>query len=360
MEITQHAQRYISPTKNDAVDPDSVGQEKIEAGESLASGADGTRAASYKTLLGAALAMQAAFEKPGHARTKVHEAIQSALKRGPAGGIDQRKLPALREALADAMLSDKLDLPRTKAAVQRFAGLMQNDGAGDSNERLQSFGASAGPGQAGTGNSLNEIWKQLSDAISQWENGNQDKYAAALDQYTKMYQGISDILGKFGQWVHSDNENYMKVDFGDIKKALEGLLKKYDPPSQSQLIAGKAPRGGLTQDEAKAVCKLLGLDEGQCCYKNSADGTYCVIPDLSQVRKMRDGLPAQENGHRISIASYNAWKAGFDSQMSRVEDSLQARGQKENNDYGNFQNFQKTIVELIKSMTDMLRQFLQF
>lgn len=337
MAIILNAQQYIPVAKNYAVDPDPVGQEKIEAGESHVSGADGAQAARYEALRVAGQEVRAAFEKLCDARTRVHKATQSALKGGPAGGIDQHKLQYLRETLADGMLSYKLEIPRVEAAVQRFAGLMQ-----------------------GAGNGLSEIWKQLSDSIAQWANGNQEKYAAALDKYIEMYQGISDILGQFGQWVHSDNENYMKVDFGHIKNALEGLLKKYDPPSQSRLIAGEAPRGGLTLDQAKAACKLLGLDEGQCCYRNSADGTYCVIPDLSQVRKMRDGLPAKDNGHRISIASYNAWKAGFDSQMSRVEDSLQARGQKENNDYGNFQNFQRTMLKIIESWRDMALRFLQF
>lgn len=340
--------------------------------------ADGSEA-MQEALLNAARDMHDAQS----ARCQVHEEANAQAKRAlglDGGGVDGGKLDALQEALAAAALSEKLDGGREKAAAETFLNLLRNaadgkaaadaggadnDGDGDT-PAISPYAArsmpspySASDNGSKSGNNLGDIWKELAEMIGKSEKGDVADYGAALDQYTKLYQAISDILAKFGTWVRADDDNYMRVDFAALKQALTELLNKYENPTQDQVIAGKAPTGGIKEDEAKAICEKLGLDPKECCHKNG-DGTYCVIPDMSQIKKMIAGLPASSDNHKISIASYNAWKAGFDSQMSRIEDSLQTRGQKYSNTYSRFENFHKTISSIIQSMADMLRQFLQF
>lgn len=343
--------------------------------------ADGSEA-TQEALLTAAREMHDAQS----ARYQAHEEANGQAKRAlglDGGGVDSSKLDALQEALAAAALSEKLDGGREKAAAETFLNLLRNaadgksaadvggaggadnDGAGET-PAISPYAArslplpySASDNGSKSGNNLGDIWKELAEMIGKSEKGDVADYGAALDQYTKLYQAISDILAKFGTWVRADDDNYMRVDFAALKQALTELLNKYENPTQDQVIAGKAPSGGIKEDEAKAICEKLGLDPKECCHRNS-DGTYCVIPDMSQIKKMIAGLPASSDNHKISIASYNAWKAGFDSQMSRIEDSLQTRGQKYSNTYSRFENFHKTISSIIQSMADMLRQFLQF
>jgi type III secretion system IpaD/SipD/SspD family effector len=250
-------------------------------------------------------------------------------------------LALLRDALAGAALSEQLDRPREEVAGRVFRGLQSGAAASDSDRSGK----------------LGDIWKELAQMIGKSEQGDLTDYAAALDKYTALYQSIVDILSKLEKWVRADGDNNMRIDFGDLANALKKLLKA---PTQDQVIAGKTPGGGMKKEAADAICKKLGLNPDVCSYRNR-DGTYCVIPDFSQLRKMLADLPQPiENSRKISIAAYNAWKAGFDSQISRVEDALQTRGQKYSNVYSRFENFHKTITSIIQSMADMLRQFLQF
>lgn len=211
---------------------------------------------------------------------------------------------------------------------------------------------------------LTEIWKELSDLIEKFDKNDLSQYASALEKYTTLYQWITDIVSSLESYVGIDTDNHMRVDFKKIENALNAILKKYKPPTNNVLIAGKTPSNGMESSEAVDACKRLGLDPLECIHANK-DGTFCIIPDLSQIKKQIANLPKNgdgvvEDNRRLSIVAYNAWKSGFDSQVSRIEDSLQTRGQKYSNAYGRFESSHKTISAIIQSMTEMLRSFLQF
>lgn len=217
--------------------------------------------------------------------------------------------------------------------------------------------------QESAGN-LTEIWKELSDLIEMFDKDDLSQYASALEQYRTLYQWITDIVSSLEDYVGIDGDNHMRVDFKKIENALNAVLGKYNPPTNNVVIAGKTPSNGMESSEAVDACKRLGLDPLECIHANK-DGTFCIIPDLSQIKKQIADLPragggAVEDNRKISITAYNVWKSGFDSQVSRIEDSLQTRGQKYSNAYGRFESAHKTISSIIQSMTDMLRSFLQF
>jgi hypothetical protein len=203
-------------------------------------------------------------------------------------------------------------------------------------------------------NSLREIWKQLAEIIGGGAKKNLNDFASALDKYTSLYQGLTNIMAKFGNWISADGDSKMKVNIDAIKKELNGLYEKYSPPGEDGVIAGSTT-AGMSKSEAEAICEKLGLDEGSL--HQNGDGTYCVVVNLEQVKIMISQLPASES---MSIASYNVWKAGFDAQMNRIEDVLQARGQKYSNSFSRFENLHKTISSIIEAMKNMLEKFLQF
>lgn len=368
MEIKQQAFAALTPVLEDITG--DAGREAAATPESIApaSGAD----TAVQTLFDAARDLQQAQARRYEAHAQAIRHTARALETGgETGGIDSGRLDSLLDSLAGAALSEKLDKPREQAVGDRFLSLFlsreaEAGQAGDTEQPAvapyihnRALPASSNAANGASGNNLDDIWKELAQMIRKSEEGDLGDYAAALDKYTNLYQALSDILGQFGKWVRADDDNHMRVDFGSLKYALGSLLNKYRNPAQNEIIAGKAPRGGVSAKEAAAICERLGLDPGECSRRNG-DGTYCVVPDMSQIKQMIKGLPAASDNHRISIASYNAWKAGFDSQMSRVEDALQTRGQKYSNSYSRFENFHKTISSIIQSMTDMLRQYLQF
>jgi len=353
MEIAQRQPFPSAPSMDDL--SGTTGRHAASETSAMKAGAIG---ANGKALLHAARELLDAQDKRYGAHAKLQAEVtalqKEAAKARDSGtdGVNSLHLEALRVALDGVALSEKLDRPREKAAIDAHARLMP--GAGDTPAASAYADAEMASGQ-----NLGEIWQELADMIGTSQDGELAEYAAALDKYTALYQSLSDIMAKLGGWVRADGDNYMRVDFGNLYTELDNLVSAYDNPTQDKVIAGKAPSGGISEAEAKDVCERLGLDPKECVHRNN-DGTYCVVPDVSQVRKMIEGLPSTQNNYQISIASYNAWKAGFDSQMSRVEDALQTRGQKYSNAYSRFENFHKTISSIIQTMADMLRQFLQF
>jgi len=192
-------------------------------------------------------------------------------------------------------------------------------------------------------------WDRLVAMIDASDQKNVEGYASALEQYTRLYQGVSNVLSKLGTLVTTSDDNKMTVDFPKIKEMLNKLLQMYLPPAEGNTIAGTV-RNGLSKSQADQICKALKLPD-ECRVQNK-DLTYCVIPDVSQVQTMLDSLPTKNN---LSVAHYNAWKSGFDAQMNRIEEVLQDRGHKYSYTFGRFENFYKTISFILQSMTDMLK-----
>lgn len=276
---------------------------------------------------------------------------------------------ALNDAFAGVQLSEKLDSDQKRKAENYLLKLPRSSVVDIDNARayvadtVDASGTSVARQSAPAGGRLPDLWSELTDSIS-GKNKGLENYEASLDKYNYLYKQVTNILSQLGSWVTADGDNYMKVHFKKIGQELQSLLNKYNPPGKDQIIAGASPIGGFkTEADARLICEELGLDPELCIYQNKiGDQSYCVIPDLSQIRSMLNNLPGEgkTDDYKISIAAYNAWKSGFDSQMSRLEDALQVRGQKYTNTHSRFENYHKTISSIIQSMADMLKSFLNF
>ncbi|PRC93871.1 IpaD/SipD/SspD family type III secretion system needle tip protein [Solimicrobium silvestre] len=301
--------------------------------------------------------------------TQIEQVQKQALVPGNMSG---NKLAALSEALDSAEISEKLNASKMSAAGESLLNLLSatfgNAGASGRSENAEDaptdapYAARSMPPSSQSGNTarggLGDIWKQLADMIGKSEKGDLADYAAALAKYTDLYRAMTNILSKLAQWVSATDASNLKVDFGALVKELEALINEYERNPIAK---------GLSLQEAGALCKKLGLDPEACRVFDPITGNYRVIADLSQVKAMLSGikdliktLPGNGPKYAITLVKYNAWKAGFDSQVSRLEEALQERGQKYSNNYSRFESFHKTISSIIQSMADMLRQFLQF
>jgi type III secretion system IpaD/SipD/SspD family effector len=204
---------------------------------------------------------------------------------------------------------------------------------------------------ANEGQNLGAVWQELASTITGRDKDMGD-YAKALEKYTGLFQKTTNILSKLATWVSAEGESRMKVEVTSLAAQLDDIL---NTPKNNMAIAGAAPSGGLSKKEAMDICQKLGLDLAKCIHENTrssgGDGSFCVIPDLSQIMSIKDDLP---KGGSMSIAQYNAWKAGFDAQLSRIEDAVQVRAQKYTNTYGRFETYSKMLSEIIQSMRNML------
>lgn len=271
-------------------------------------------------------------------------------------------LDSLLDSLDGVALSEYIDAPREEEAGRRIRKMLHEDGQkkvdlGEPQENSANdfpFDQRHGSGDVGVGNlseNLHEVWEQMAEMIEEYKVGDLKLYADTLQMYTKVYQDLSNILSQFGNWVKSHGDTHMEVNFDAIKAALNTLVTNID----TKYVIAKDIKN---KEDADAICDKLGIDP-KCAIQQN-DGTYIVVPDKAQISEMISGITKDGTNCKISIAAYNAWKAGFDAQMSRVEDALQVRGQKYSNAYGRFENFHKTMSSIIQSMADMLRQFLRF
>lgn len=201
---------------------------------------------------------------------------------------------------------------------------------------------------AGSEETFDNKWDRLVAMIDSSSQQNVEAYASVLEQYTNLYQGVSNVLAKFGKLVTTSSDNKMSVDFPKIKDMLNNVLSQ----TERNTIAGVVSNG-LSKEQADQICKQLKLPDH--CSVINPDSTYRVIPDVSQVRTMIESLPDNNN---LSVAQYNAWKSGFDAQMNRMEDALQDRTHKYSYTFSRFENFYKTISFILQSMTDMLKTYL--
>ena len=279
---------------------------------------------------------------------------------------DKDAIVALHGALAAVELSEKLDFHRKKKTEEYLLKLSKSSVVEIGNA-IDNMGGTVdvldiGQRQAATTRFPN-LWQELTDSIN-LKDKDLANYSEGLDRYNYLFTQVTNILSQLAGWVSADGDNHMKVQFKKIGQELQSLLDRYDPPGKDQVIAGASPTGGFkTEAEARFICEELGLDPALCIYPNRfGDKSYCVIPDLSQIKSMLKNLPGggKTDDYKISIASYNTWKSGFDSQMSRLQDALQVRGQKYANTNSRFENYNKTISSIIQSMAEMLKSFLNF
>ncbi|KAF3999342.1 IpaD/SipD/SspD family type III secretion system needle tip protein [Glaciimonas immobilis] len=207
------------------------------------------------------------------------------------------------------------------------------------------------------------IWDQLAENIKNYDKGELAQNAAAMAKYMALYKDITDLISSLSDHISTKDDKYMAIKGKDLKDAMQAIVDKYKPiPSSEVVIAGKAPASGITEGEANAIAKKLGLPASSVV-KND-DGTYCVIPDISEVEKLitdfPDGRwPTNGNEMVLTIAEYNVWKSGFDAQVNRIEDSLQKRNQKYSQANTSFLAFVNRCTAIIDMMTAMMMEMIK-
>ncbi|SDD38430.1 type III secretion system translocon protein, IpaD/SipD family [Cupriavidus sp. YR651] len=197
--------------------------------------------------------------------------------------------------------------------------------------------------------SIGDIWNELASSIRKLQDGELALLEKAFEKNLDLYQDIVTLLGELNNYVNAVGDNKIALDCDKIHARLTAIVDKYS--GEAGTIATRP-----TKEEALEICETLGLKPENCLVQR--DGAWVVTVDLSNVRAMIANLPSRERTE-ISVARFNTWKAGFDAQVSRIEDGMQRIGQKHANAYSRFENYHKTIVSIIQSMADMLRVFCQ-
>lgn len=201
-----------------------------------------------------------------------------------------------------------------------------------------------------------DIWKEMVAAIKDRQENDSAVFAKVLEQYTGFYKEVTNVLSELGSHVDADGADKVKVNFKSLYEDLTKIVEKYRMANDCELTSES-----MEKASAEAFCARLGLPETCIDARTRTNGAlsytvYVVTVDTSYLTKIISTLPSKtSNAYSQSLASYNAWKAGFDSQLSRIEEAVQATGLRYSNEFGRIESFNKTISLMIDAMADTAR-----
>ncbi|OHX19922.1 hypothetical protein BI344_15995 [Chromobacterium sphagni] len=254
---------------------------------------------------------------------------------------DEQK-QALRSGLEDAFAAAPPQARSAGAPMLYSANAVADDGMSDS-----------------------ELWAEISKAIGQIKDNYLGVYENVVGQYTTFYKAFSDILSKMANWITPGGDgNKVKLDVGALRSALEDDLKtKFSLPNKEAVLFPVQAKGatsvqGGSKSDAEKWAAEMGLPDS--CVKQSADGKWVVVIDMTPVSTMIDNVGKLGSGVvEMDNAKFQSWQSGFKAQEENLKNTLQTLTQKYSNANSLFDNLVKVLSSTISSCLETAKSFLQ-
>ncbi|MHC8367756.1 IpaD/SipD/SspD family type III secretion system needle tip protein [Pseudomonas sp. ZT5P21] len=208
--------------------------------------------------------------------------------------------------------------------------------------------------------SSDDFFDKLLELIDLIKNGYLAGYEHIIAAYSEFFKDFNDaITAKLKDWIQGANDGKeVKLNAGEIRLALQALIKKYSHPNPAAVLFPAPGMNGASKEEAEKWLKALGLPAS--CLKQNADGTFCVVMDLSPLTTMMGSLPPGVYWITWDTAKFQAWQTGFNAQEERLKNMLQSFTQKYSNANSYHDNFNKTLSSHLSQYADMLKAMLNF
>ncbi|WP_434626748.1 type III secretion system needle tip protein SctA [Chromobacterium sp. CV08] len=323
----------------------------------------------------------------GVERQVSHE-IKLAEQRSPSSGAQApsaESVRARREALAGELDDARNSLTVSARLLDgNLRGIAQSDYA-MSAEQKQDLGAAledafadAEPqaraigapmlysAKAPTGEDMSDskLWKEIADAIGGIKDNYLGIYENVVGQYTDFYKAFSDkVLAKIGKWIESGGDgNKVKLNVGELKKALEDLIKDFSLPNKAAVLFPTQAKGdGAIEGGDKAAAEKWADEMGlpRSCVQQTG-GKWVVVIDTTPITTMKDNVPAPGTGVvEMDNAKFQSWQSGFKAQEENLKNTLQTLTQKYSNANSLFDNLVKVLSSTISSCLETAKSFLQ-
>lgn len=200
--------------------------------------------------------------------------------------------------------------------------------------------------------SSKEFCEEIARMIGETKTDYLEVYEKILEKYIGLFKDLSDILSQLPNLIDDGKDNKITVDAGKLKALLEALKTKY----QNQVLYPTESGKKASKSEAEDWAEKLGLPAS--CVQPDGSSGYVVKFDLSPIDEMLNGLGAVSNGE-ISSAKYQAWKAGFDAQVEKINNYVQTLSQKYTTANSTYDNLVKVLSSTITSMYDADKEYLK-
>lgn len=221
------------------------------------------------------------------------------------------------------------------------------------------------PGAAKDMISDRELWEMISKAIGDIKDGYLGVYENVVAQYTEFYKAFSNILSQMANWIKPGSDgNKVKLDVDALKAALGNLKRDFSLPNKAAVLfpsqdKSTDPIKGGSEEDARKWAKEMGLPDS--CVKQSADGKWVVVIDMTPVDTMIRDVGALGSGSAVEMdnAKFQAWQSGFKAQEENLKNTLQTLTQKYSNANSLYDNLVKVLSSTISSCTETAKSFLQ-
>ncbi|MCD0494638.1 type III secretion system needle tip protein SctA [Chromobacterium violaceum] len=217
---------------------------------------------------------------------------------------------------------------------------------------------------AGQGMADSDLWDMISDQIGKIKDNYLGVYENVVGQYTDFYKAFSDILSKMANWIKPGSDgNKVKLNVDALKAALADLKTKFSLPNKAAVLFPAQGKDGAVQggseSDARKWAGEMGLPDS--CVKQSADGNWVVVVDMTPIDTMIRDVGALGSGTELELdnAKFQAWQSGFKAQEENLKNTLQTLTQKYSNANSLFDNLVKVLSSTISSCLETAKSFLQ-
>ncbi|XBS70293.1 IpaD/SipD/SspD family type III secretion system needle tip protein [Acerihabitans sp. KWT182] len=173
-----------------------------------------------------------------------------------------------------------------------------------------------------------------------------------FEAYYKDFQAINKDVFSYFTAETDKNGNTTHTLKPELLTKLNELITQYSTGTTGVLY----PVSGVTtQEDATKWANELGLSTD--CVK-PYNGGYVVRVDLSPIINIRDSVVKIEEEGAQSAFKLNAWKGGFDAQVTTLNTAVQSLTSKFGNAQGIYDTAVKLFSSLITSLADSIKQII--
>ncbi|CAM3854212.1 IpaD/SipD/SspD family type III secretion system needle tip protein [Serratia silvae] len=217
-----------------------------------------------------------------------------------------------------------------------------------------------------------ELGDKLADSIKDMNEEYLKTFQEGVAKYNEFFADFSkDIVNIIANNVKVDEDGDIQFEGGNVYKALNKLLKKYDvskPTKSATLFPKQSGNGsdrvtsGGSKAEAEAWANQFGLPAH--CVKKLSNGQYVVTMDTSAVQNIKDKLPVRypeaptsSYVKFMSTVEWSAWQSSFDQQKGNLQTGLQTVVQKYAGANSTYENLVKILSGTISSLLESDKSF---
>ncbi|MBF7141017.1 MULTISPECIES: IpaD/SipD/SspD family type III secretion system needle tip protein [Pseudomonas] len=196
----------------------------------------------------------------------------------------------------------------------------------------------------------------LQDLIALIGGSYLDIFEELVGKYTDFYEAFNDeIVAQLAHWFWTSGDNDIEFKAATFRNAVQNLINRYSKAPEGQLY----PPDGVsaTEQDARNWAAAMGLPES--CVKQ-IDGKWVIMMDLTPLQDMIKSTQGWDDGVKINVARFEAWKTSFYGFEGAMKNYLQLATNKYSNANAYHDNFIKILSSQLSQFAEMLKGYANF